>query len=378
MASLFQRGNRFYVRLYVNGKPRDIATETTNRKVAGQIKRRLEYESTSGLLETATRIRLDDLLNEFVEHLRMKLPPKSVVNDISRLRCLFGPIVPALVRRRPGKPAKAPTTLVVSNVEQITTQMLNRRLDERAREVSPKTVNEDREVLHRMFAYAIEFKGMVHPDRRTPNPAAAVKRRRIAAPIIRFLTPEQIRCQLDALSDHVVVRTAAAIMIYAGLRRSEAMWLTDCDVNLKRRLISVRAKVVGEESWQPKTARNRTVPINSDLATILGGYVPNDPWFLPSPEGSRYNPDNFSHRLAEINREHALPWTCLDFRHTFGSILAQRGVSLQKIACMMGNSPEICRRHYAALIPDELVGDAEFHDPAPFRLSCPTRESKAI
>ena len=49
-----------------------------------------------------------------------------------------------------------------------------------------------------------------------------------------------------------------------------------------------------------------------------------------------------------------------DLRHTFGSMLAQRGISLYKISAMMGNSPEICRRHYAALIPDQFVGDVNF------------------
>jgi len=38
-------------------------------------------------------------------------------------------------------------------------------------------------------------------------------------------------------------------------------------------------------------------------------------------------------------------------RHTFGSLLAQEGVSLDKISAWMGNSPEICRRHYAEFVP---------------------------
>jgi hypothetical protein len=55
-----------------------------------------------------------------------------------------------------------------------------------------------------------------------------------------------------------------------------------------------------------------------------------------------------------------LPWGCLHYRHTFGSQLAMKGESLYKIATLMGNSPEICRRHYAALIPESLVMSVEF------------------
>ena len=58
-----------------------------------------------------------------------------------------------------------------------------------------------------------------------------------------------------------------------------------------------------------------------------------------------------------------MQWSCLDFRHTFGSQLAMKGESLYKISTLMGNSPEICRRHYAALIPESMIECVEFHTP---------------
>jgi len=36
-----------------------------------------------------------------------------------------------------------------------------------------------------------------------------------------------------------------------------------------------------------------------------------------------------------------------------------KGESLYKISELMGNSPEICRRHYAALIPEEMRDTVE-------------------
>jgi site-specific recombinase XerD len=50
----------------------------------------------------------------------------------------------------------------------------------------------------------------------------------------------------------------------------------------------------------------------------------------------------------------------MEYRHTFGSHLAQKGVSFYKISEMMGNSPEICRKHYAALTPQEMHDEVEF------------------
>jgi integrase len=64
--------------------------------------------------------------------------------------------------------------------------------------------------------------------------------------------------------------------------------------------------------------------------------------------------------LREANEKKGLKWTCLDFRHTFGSMLAMKGESLYKISTLMGNSPEICRRHYAALVPEAMTDSVEF------------------
>ena len=41
-----------------------------------------------------------------------------------------------------------------------------------------------------------------------------------------------------------------------------------------------------------------------------------------------------------------------------------KGESLYKIATLMGNSPEICRRHYAALVPEALTETVEFPEAA--------------
>ena len=129
--------------------------------------------------------------------------------------------------------------------------------------------------------------------------------------------------------------------------------------------------------WQPKTRRNRAIPISSALRAFLDNYITPAPGitpaspandmglYFPSPQDTLYDPDNFSSDLARAQKDTGLPrgWSCLDFRHTFGSHLTQRGVSLYKISTLMGNSPEICRRHYAALVPEALTAEVEFSQP---------------
>ena len=375
MASLLKRGNKYYVRIYVNGKAKDIATKTSNIKIAERLLQKVEYENATGQLARATKTPLAKLLQDFVAHLRANHRDKSVKNDLSRLRMIFGLLTPALefaakkdnlTGEVQGKPqdrdSADPPRVVAEYAEQITPPLINRYLDQRAAIVGPKTLNADREILYRLFRYAIEHHGLVYPDPRLKNPVDGVRPRKLPAHDIRFLNPEQIKKQLDSVKDELVLHAAAAVLIYAGLRREEALWLTREDVDRKTGLLRIRAKTIDGEFWQPKTGNNRAVPIGTALAAVLDKYKSPGPgpWFLPSPEGSRWDPDNFSHKLADENAKADLLWTCLDFRHTFGSMLAQRGVSLYKISAMMGNSPEICRRHYAALIPDQFVGDVNF------------------
>ena len=156
-----------------------------------------------------------------------------------------------------------------------------------------------------------------------------------------------------------------ATLLYAGLRREELLWLTLDDVDLKsgaHGMIRVRAKTIDGAAWQPKTGLNRAVPISRTLRRCLDGYRPRiapGHWFFPSPDGQRWDADNFSADLRAANEKARLAWGCLDFRHTFGSQLAMKGESLYKISTLMGNSPEICRRHYVALLPESLTHSVE-------------------
>lgn len=80
-----------------------------------------------------------------------------------------------------------------------------------------------------------------------------------------------------------------ALYIYSGLRREEALWLRDDDVDLQARLIRVQGKTDGQERWQPKTGRNRVVPISQSLLSILTRYRKpvRSAWYFPSPGGHR-------------------------------------------------------------------------------------------
>ena len=380
MACLYRRGGKYWIAYRVDGRLIQESLRTTNERLARDKKRKIEYELVVGDLQIASKLPLPTTLAAFCSYLETIRTRKSYKNDVSRLRVFFGPICQALTpgvpgaatgkqRQRPLPDKYANAHVKAKLLEDITAELINRFITARLQQDgwSAKTANNMRQTLHRLFAYATKHHGFCSRDRRHPNPAAAVERQREAAPEIRFLSLEQIDRQLDVVESSAIIRALVATYIYAGLRREEALWLTRKDVRLEDRLIRVQAKTIDGEFWQPKTRRNRVVPISKDLLEVLREYQSpaSGTWFFPSPNGQRWDPDNFSHDLRAINKANGLPWSCLDFRHTFGSHLAQKGESLYKIATLMGNSPDICRRHYAALIPEAMHDVVEFESDGP-------------
>jgi len=274
MASLYKRGKRYWISYYVQGKLIQKSLETTSERVALAKKRQIEYESSLGNLLLATETPLVPLLEAFCKHLEATRTYKSCKNDMSRLRVFFGPICSQLQVRTTGDKAKdkykdAHIRGVI--LEEITPEVINRFLADRVERDgwSPKTANLLRQILHKLFSYAVSHHGFLPRDRRHPNPVSAVPKFVESAPRIRFLTLQDISTQLSALSGCSSIRAMVATYIYAGLRREEALWLTHDDVDLSARLIRVRAKTIEGEHWQPKTKRNRVVPISSDLYNTL-------------------------------------------------------------------------------------------------------------
>ncbi|MHB1769080.1 MAG: tyrosine-type recombinase/integrase [Phycisphaerae bacterium] len=381
MASLIQRGNVHYIQYCVAGKARRISTGTDSLQLAKEKLRQLESSLLRGEdSPLPTRTPIAQVVGIYVNHIRTYKTPKSAQTDVYYLREVFGPICPeleitsrkpsALARKRPPKPGqdhrRRIATIDAPCFEQINTAQIATFISGQlqCRDLAPKTANRYREILVRLFNWAMQQGGVHIPGDR--NPAARVQRYKEHAPEIRFLTLEDIDIQLHALSFSPQLQTMVAVYIYAGLRREELLWLTTEDIDLHTGpygMIRIRAKTINGESWQPKTKVNRAVPISSTLRQYLDRYTPRRSegnWYFPSPIGKLWDPDNFSQDLRAANQQANLRWGCLDFRHTFGSQLAMKGESLYKIATLMGNSPEICRRHYAALMPESLVASVEF------------------
>jgi integrase len=393
MAWLSKRGSVYYIKFWSNGGTRKTSTGTSTFQVAKEKLRQFEAAKAGGddfTLPTQTPIA--DVLTAYVAHIRTTKTPKSAQTETYYLREAFGPICDAVritsrkpsakTRKRPAKAGqdrrrKGPV-IEAECIEQITSAQVASFISgmKEMRGLSATTANHYRQILTRVFNWAMRQGGVKIPGDR--NPAARVERYKMAAPEIRFLSREQINQQLETLEANLQLQTMVATLIYAGLRREELTWLTPDDLDLAsgvHGLIRIRAKTVENENWQPKTRKNRVVPINSSLRVYLDKWrlkIGRSTWLFPSPKRLRWEPDNFSADLRDANiageagwkdkRKKLTPFNCLHYRHTFGSHLAMKGESLYKIAKLMGNSPQIAERHYAALVAEDLTDTVEFDE----------------
>ena len=373
MAGLYKRNGNYYIKYYVGSQIIRKSLQTKSAQIAKEKLRQFESAKAQGNSNPLpTKTPLADIIAKYVRYMRATKTAKSAQTDIYYLRAAFGPICPELEDTRkkqttakPKKKKKVKNARPISanSFEEVTTAQISEFISERVRlnGIAPKTANRYREIICRLYNWSMNEGGIKMPNDK--NPAAKVSKYKLKASEISFLSLDQITKQLDAFKNNPQLQTMVAMLIYAGLRREELLWLTRQDVNLKKGIISIRAKTINGEYWEPKTKVNRAVPISKALREYLSNYTPKPSiggWYFPSPKGLHYDPDNFSRDLRIANNEAKLKWTCLDYRHTFGSQLAMKGESLYKISKLMGNSPEICRKHYAAIIPESLMDCVDF------------------
>lgn len=140
------------------------------------------------------------------------------------------------------------------------------------RDWSPKTWNNTLLAIRGLYKFAIDYFQFVSPNPRHPNPAAAVRMRKIPKSEIVYLGRNEIIELLDALRPHPQARAMVAVLVFAGLRRKELTWLTREDVDRVSGNIRIRSKTVGGESWTAKTNKDRRVPISPDLEYFLSEY----------------------------------------------------------------------------------------------------------
>lgn len=317
--------------------------------------------STPVALRLTQRTTIDEAVPAYLRFIASENAPLHVANKVSILRRFLGaervekaggPVKTKRKRSADGEAVPdAPPFFAGTYLDEISPVLVQEFLEGLG--VSRKTMRHYRETFHHFFEFCIKFDLYQPTNWHRPNPISALPSYVTRNKRIVFLTQEQVDEQLAALASDPPMQMAATIMIHAGLRRAETLWLTKDAIAPDLSFLSVRNRTDEESDIESslKTGE-RTVTILPPLRAALEKYLPQlaGPWLVPKPGGGRWRADCFSKRLRLLNAANGLGWTCLPYRHTYATQRAAEGWSLFQISKEMGNSVGVVEEYYAGYI----------------------------
>ena len=151
----------------------------------------------------------------------------------------------------------------------------------------------------------------------------------------RIFTPAEFETLIHAAPARLI--PILAVGAFAGMRMAELSRLDWNAVDLKRRLIEVRAK-------EAKTASRRLIPISDNLCK----------WLEPLPRIGAVVPDKGLHRqVTALARKLNIEWPRNVLRHSFISYRISDVKSAEQVALEAGNSPAIIFKNYRELTSED-------------------------
>jgi integrase len=226
--------------------------------------------------------------------------------------------------------------------------------------VSARSVNKTRNIIAAAFNYGLRESTFGLPN----NPALDADVRREPHPgVLQYYSPQEIelisrtlaagqrRLQADRRSDDqlaVDIQDGELVRVasYTGLRLGELLALRWKDIDFTGSVLTVsRAMSAGIESTT-KSGRVRRVPLPNQAAAALQRLhsrpdftAPDQFVFVEPTLGRALNPVTVRKRFKQgRDAAGARPLRFHDLRHTYGSLLAARGIDLVTIKEMMGHS----------------------------------------
>jgi integrase len=132
-----------------------------------------------------------------------------------------------------------------------------------------------------------------------------------------------------------------------GARRGEILNLTWDDVNLKERLVTIHSSV----NYRVKGGKVRVVPLNETVARLLDSMPDKRGLVFKGVRGETANGNHVGRRFRcaarELGFDRKLHFHSL--RHSFASLLVQKGVSLYHVQKLLGHSSTRVTEVYAHL-----------------------------
>ncbi len=328
MASIYKRGNVWYLSYRVGGKrvrksvgkSKKLAILAQKEVEVGLAKKKLGWEE----IRDPT---FYDFQEKYLQYLKANTRPTTYV----RYRKALQHFTDFLTSYGTAS----------AKLSQISFQLIEEYKQERSKAVKPLTVNVELKVLKALYNFALKCKCA------RENPVSKVSFYREIEKKPRFLQKEEIKELLDNSNGlYPVLYT----FLKTGLRKSELINLKWKDIDFRRKYITIESK----EDWRTKTGNTREIPIGDDLMEILNKLPRTSDYVFLNSNGRKYG-FHLTERVKRLAKGIGISdMTVHALRHTFISHLVMNGVDLVSIKELAGHSDIKTTMRYAHLVPGHL------------------------
>ncbi len=189
------------------------------------------------------------------------------------------------------------------------------------------------------------------------NPLKKIKSLKVARTFPVFITEEELQSILSNTQEEIL-KNLFLTAFYTGMRLGELINMKWSWIDLKQNQITVKCS----EGFTTKSKKERIIPISQNLRNIFIDRIPkvlsitNDDYVFSRMPGVRLNEDFVSKKFKKSVRAAKLD-DKIHFhtlRHSFASLLVQRGVSLYVVKELLGHEDLATTQIYSHLQQQNL------------------------
>lgn len=308
MATLYQRGDCWYLNWRENGKQWRRSLGKLDAKAAERIRREKEAQLTLGIEPVAECPTLSEWIEDYCEW-------QEAEKDLSK--------------KRKSELRHVKAALGHYRLSSLPARLVEEHKVARLRVAKPETVGKEIRILKAVMNRAVALEVIER------NPIAGIKAPRGAiSRAVSYYTKDQLH------SLYVIDEGLAPLwkfMVNTGLRRGEFVKAKRSDIH------GDTIRIESTEEGRTKSGLWREVPLNTQAKAALKK--------LGEEKLSPFAGDTLTHRFQDVAKAAGIEGHLHMLRHTFCSHLVMAGVSLRAVQVLAGHSSYAITERYAHLAP---------------------------
>lgn len=325
MASVYKRGNTYWVRFQWRGQEVRKSARTASKAEAREYLSELQQQYRLIDRGGRPRVTFDEAAATYIEEHVASLETSTIRSYQQSLR--------VLQEEFSGK-----------YLDEITRPAIARFEASQLKRVSASKVKHYRAALSGLLKIAVRHNWAETNICRDLDPI------KVANDRFRFLTHKEWRTLRAALPEPL--RSIAEVAVLRGMRCGEVLSLEWRDISENDDLIYIR---------QAKGGQRRAIPLE-DAAPVILRQPRNGKLVFPTRTGARHRVDDVTKRVNARARAAGIDdFTFHDLRHTYASWYVQSGGDLYRLQRLLGHKSPTMTQRYAHLRVDDLRRSGRLH-----------------